>query len=166
MSTNITHNQDSAESSVQALNIGPFNNSLLLSVYGDLYVINLDLALFFEADDHYTHVYYTSGVHFMIQFGLAQVEAAIAESIYNTTHFVRLSRKYIVNAKRIFHINMHRQIIVLCDDKGVNHNLRMPKNTLRNLIDTINKKEYAKGNSSGNMPDSEIFEQTDTQNNN
>lgn len=143
--------QESAETTVLPLNIEPFNNSLLLSVYGDLYVINLEMALFFEADDHYTHVYYTSGVHFMIQFGLAQVENAIAESIYDTKHFVRLSRKYIVNVKRIFHINMHRQIIVLCDDKGVNHNLRMPKATLRTLIDTISQKENMKVHSNDNI---------------
>lgn len=158
MATNIMHDHNNPDVAAQPLNIEPFNNSLLLSVYGDLYVINLDMALFFEADDHYTHVYYTSGIHFMIQFGLSQVEEAIAQSIYDTKHFIRLSRKYIVNVKRIFHINMHRQIIVLCDDKGVNHNLRIPKTTLRTIIDTINSKESLMV-----QPHGEIKPQDDTE---
>ena len=43
-------------------------NKLCFSVYGELYVVDLDRMLYFEADDHYTHVYYSSGTHFMIPF--------------------------------------------------------------------------------------------------
>lgn len=78
-------------------------NKLCFSVYGELYVVDLDRMLYFEADDHYTHVYYSSGTHFMIPFGLAKVEAALSNKGRAGDAFLRLGRKYIVNIRRVFH---------------------------------------------------------------
>ena len=80
-------------------------NKLCFSVYGELYVVDLDRMLYFEADDHYTHVYYSSGTHFMIPFGLAKVEAALSNKGRAGDAFLRLGRKYIVNIRRVFHVN-------------------------------------------------------------
>ena len=71
------------------------------SVYGELYVVDLDSTLYFEADDHYTHIHYASGTHFMIPFGMAKVEAAVAERLGPGAFIVRLSRKYMVNTRRL-----------------------------------------------------------------
>ena len=114
---------------------------LHFSVYGELYVIDLDNTLYFEADDHYTHVHYSSGTHFMIPFGMAKVEAAVAGKLGEDGFIVRLSRKYMVNTRRIFHINTIKQVAVLTDDHGANLTLHLPKHVLRALIDSLNDKE-------------------------
>ena len=111
------------------------------SVYGELYVVDLDSTLYFEADDHYTHIHYASGTHFMIPFGMAKVEAAVAERLGPGAFIVRLSRKYMVNTRRIFHINTIKQVAVLTDDHGSNLTLHRPKHVLRTLIDTLNAQE-------------------------
>lgn len=111
------------------------------SVYGELYVVDLDSTLYFEADDHYTHIHYASGTHFMIPFGMAKVEAAVAERLGPDAFIVRLSRKYMVNTRRIFHINTIKQVAVLTDDHGSNLTLHLPKHVLRTLIDTLNTQE-------------------------
>ena len=111
------------------------------SVYGELYVVDLDSTLYFEADDHYTHIHYASGTHFMIPFGMAKVEAAVAERLGPGAFIVRLSRKYMVNTRRIFHINTIKQVAVLTDDHGSNLTLHLPKHVLRTLIDTLNTQE-------------------------
>lgn len=112
-------------------------NRLCFSVYGELYVVDLDIVLFFQADDHYTHVYYTSGTHFMIPFGLSKVEAALTERLAHKNNFVRLGRKYIVNTCRVFHVNVAKQVLLLTDDHGTNHSLHLPKPVLRLLMDML-----------------------------
>ena len=54
---------------------------LCLSIYGELYMIDLEMVMYLQADDHYTIAYYASGTHFMIPFGLSKVEAAIIEKL-------------------------------------------------------------------------------------
>ena len=110
---------------------------LHLGVYGELYVIDLGNILYLEADDHYTHVHYTSGTHFMVPFGMAKVEAAVAGRLGDDRFIIRLGRKYMVNTRRIFHINTIKQVAVLADDHGASITLHLPKHVLRALIDTL-----------------------------
>ena len=109
-------------------------------MYGELYVVDLDRMLYFEADDHYTHVYYSSGTHFMIPFGLAKGEAAPSNKGRAGDAFLRLGRKYIVNIRRVFHVNAVKQVAVLADDHGTNYTLRLPKPVLRMLMEDISGK--------------------------
>ena len=51
--------------------------SLCLSAHDELYRIDLNQVLYMQADDHYTEVYYASGIHFMVPFGLVRIEAQI-----------------------------------------------------------------------------------------
>ena len=109
-------------------------------MYGELYVVDLDRMLYFEADDHYTHVYYSSGTHVMSPFGLAKVEAALSNKGRAGDAFLRLGRKYIVNIRRVFHVNAVKQVAVLADDHGTNYTLRLPKPVLRMLMEDISGK--------------------------
>lgn len=52
---------------------------LCFGLYDELYVVDLGQVMYFQADDHYSHVYYASGTHFMLPFGLSKVESAIGE---------------------------------------------------------------------------------------
>ena len=51
---------------------------LCLNMHDELYVIDLGQTIYFMADDHYTHVYYSNGVRFMVPFGLSRVEERLA----------------------------------------------------------------------------------------
>ena len=111
---------------------------LCLSIYGELYMIDLEIVMYLQADDHYTVAYYTSGTHFMIPFGLSKVEAAIAEKLDGDNFLIRLSRKYIVNTRCIYHVNAVKQEVQMVDAQGVSHSLHFPKAVLRKLIDMLN----------------------------
>ncbi len=89
---------------------------LLFRIYGEMYLVDLASVLYFKADDHYTHVYSTSGTHMVMPFGLSKVEAAIAQHTSGNTSLLRLGRTYIVDVKRIYHVNMLKQTILLADD--------------------------------------------------
>ncbi len=102
-----------------------------------MYIIDLERVLYFKAEDHYTYVYYDTGAHFMVPFGLSKVEAAVAEFLSGTNRIVRLGRSYMINLDHVFHINVTRQTLTIIDSKGGNHCLQLPKHLLRNLIEYL-----------------------------
>lgn len=112
---------------------------LCFGVYGELYIVDLNQVIYFKADDHYTHVCYASGTHFMIPFGLSKVEEAIQEKPLFCKQFVRLGRTYIVNLGSVFHINAVKQVLLVSDSHGVNHTIHLPKPVLRSLMGLIDE---------------------------
>jgi len=115
---------------------------LCFSVYGEMFVVDLDVVMYFAADDHYTHVYYSSGTHFMIPFGLSKVEEAIATQCGASDQFVRLGRKHIINIRRVFHVNTVKQVVALTDDHGANLTIHLPKNVLHTLMGMLNDSSH------------------------
>ena len=111
--------------------------SLCLSAHDELYRIDLDQVLYMQADDHYTEVYYASGIHFMVPFGLVKIEAQINIMPDASLSHRRLGRKFIVNTKRIFRINTTKELLYLNDDAGNALSLHVSKPVLRSLMDYI-----------------------------
>lgn len=119
------------------------DNSLCLSAYDELYIIDLDKVLYLQADDHYTDVYYVTGSHFLVPFGLVKIEARLAVMDKERYCLMRLGRKYIVNMRRVFRINTAMENIYLVDDTGNNIALHISKPVLRSLIDSMNNRIVA-----------------------
>lgn len=116
--------------------------NLCLGAHDELYLINLDIVLYFQADDHYVHVFYTTGTTFMISFGLSKIETILSEQYASgQSPFLRLGRKYIINTRYLFHINTVKQIILLTDAHGNNHSLHISKPVLRNVIALLREKD-------------------------
>lgn len=112
-------------------------NLLCLNVYGEMYCINIDHVTHFEADDHYTHVNFTSGAHFLLPFGLLRVEEALAALTCDHDHLVRLGRRYIVNIHCVFHINTIKQQLVLTNGQGRSIVLKPSRPVLRELMERM-----------------------------
>jgi len=112
-------------------------NRLCFRNYGELFNVDLDQTIYFEADDHYTNVYYSSGAHFMIPFGLSRVEAQLAALGSRGAQFRRLGRTHIVNTDFIFHVNAVRQTVVVTDTRGGSHQIKLPKATIHTLMDYL-----------------------------
>lgn len=107
--------------------------------YGELYVVDIDNVMYFKADDHYTHVYYASGAHFMMPYGLSKVEQVVQASAVDSQHFLRLGRTHIVNASFISYVNANRQEVIVTDSHGENHSIQLPKGLLHELMDNIER---------------------------
>ena len=114
---------------------------LYLCAYDELYVIDLDKVLYMQADDHYTDVYYASGTHFLLPFGLVKIESRLTSVDSERFRLMRLGRKYIVNLRRVFRINTVKESIFLSDDLGNNISLHISKPVLRGLIDSMKGKD-------------------------
>lgn len=119
-----------------------FQNRLMstvicFSVYGELYRIDLEKVMYFQSDDHYTHIYFLSGFHCLIPFGLSKVESAIDEALGESKYHLRLGRKFIINLKAVFHVNALKQSVIFTDDKGTTATIYLPKPVLRTLMDIL-----------------------------
>lgn len=110
---------------------------LCLGAYDELYRIDTSQLLYFEADDHYTNVYYANGTHFVIPFGLSKVEDLVMRMPSASKQLMRLGRKYIVNTHRIFRASTTKELLFLCDNQGKYVQLHISKPVLRELIDTL-----------------------------
>ena len=102
-----------------------------------MYVIDCDSVLYMQADDHYSHVTYISGAHFMMPFSLSKVEQQIHALNTDERFLVRVGRKYIINLHHVFHVNSVKEVVLLADAKGKHHSLTLPKQILRNLIEKL-----------------------------
>jgi len=113
---------------------------LCLNGHDELYIIDLNRVLYLQADDHYTDVYYSSGAHFLVPFGLVRIEDKIAAMPEAKLYLLRLGRKYIVNIKRIFRINTTKELMYLADDEGNTLSLHVSKPVLRSLMELMRQK--------------------------
>lgn len=120
------------------------NPRLCLSLYDELYLIDLGQTLYFMADDHYTHVYYSSGTRFMVPFGLSRIEERLTLfAVHHPHSFARLGRKYIVNLSAIHNISTTKQTLSLLAANGKSVSLQISKPVLRDLL-TLIAEEYMK----------------------
>lgn len=101
---------------------------------GEIYMLNLDDALFFEADDHYTRIRTVQGVKFMVPFCLGEIEREIRSKFSEHNNMIRMGRKYIINYNSVFHMNAIKQTVSLSDSHGQVITLNVSKPALRSLM--------------------------------
>lgn len=87
-----------------------------------------------RADDHYTHIYYSSDTHFLVPFGLGAIEEKLQKTPDFSQHFLRLGRSFIVNTHYVFRINTIKETLSLIDLPNGVIELHISKPVLRNLI--------------------------------
>lgn len=101
---------------------------------GEIYMLNLDDALFFEADDHYTRIRTVQGVKIMVPFCLGEIEREIRSKFFEHNNMIRMGRKYIINYNSVFHMNAIKQTVSLSDSHGQVITLNVSKPALRSLM--------------------------------
>ena len=110
-------------------------NKLNLVAHDELYRIDIQRVVYFQADDHYSYVYYNSDVHLMLPFGLTDIESAIGKNETAQSRLVRMGRKYIVNTERIMRISSTQCKLYLYDELGKTHTVPLSKPVNRELLD-------------------------------
>lgn len=109
-------------------------SSMCLTLCGEIYMLNLDEALLFEADDHYTKIHNLYGNKIMVPFCLGEIEREIRTRFPDHNNLVRMGQKYIINKNRVFHMNALKQTVSLYDSNGQVVVLNVSKPALRSLM--------------------------------
>ena len=111
--------------------------TLCLSAHDELYIINLEKVIYMQADDHYTHIYYSSTTHFMVPYGLGDIKSRLMNLPHAKSQFIRLGRKYIINLKLIFRISTIKETLSLTDTHNGTIEIHVSKPVLRSLIELM-----------------------------
>ena len=109
-------------------------SSMCLALCGEIYMLNLDEALLFEADDHYTKIRNLYGNKIMVPFSLGEIEREIQTRFPDHTNLVKMGQKYIINKNRVFHMNALKQTVSLYDSNGQVVVLNVSKPALKSLM--------------------------------
>ena len=112
---------------------------LVLKGHDEIFFIDLSKVLYFLADDHHAHVYYANGYHCMVPYGLSKIESYLEELEADTSFMLRLSRKYIINTRKLQRISTVKAVLVLLDDTGNAVTLQVSKAALRENLEALSR---------------------------
>ncbi len=92
------------------------DNTLLFNTRDVLTCIHLDKVMYFESDANYTHVIFANGTKATLLVSLTRLESLIGEVLLERRSiFVRIGKRYIVNSRYIFQIDILNQRLLLSD---------------------------------------------------
>ena len=110
---------------------------LLFNTRDELIRVNLKYVVYFEADDNYTHIYFSNGVKASLLCTLSNMEQLIDEKMKKQVQpFIRIGKRYIVNSSCIFQINTLRKKLFLTSFNSPQlYTLSVSKEALKKLKD-------------------------------
>lgn len=124
---------ETKKSSEQRLNAS--EATLFFNTRDELVKVRLEKVVYFEADSNYCHVFFINGAKATLLASLNGISNLIQTQIADDNfHFIRIGKKYIVNQKYIFHINIPKQRLLLTDfDSPIVHEVAISKEALKKL---------------------------------
>lgn len=115
-------------------------NILYFNTRDELFKINLEKVVCFEAESNYIRVFLINGLECMIRMSLGKMES-ILSSRTAPDRFVRIGKRFIVNLSFIFSINVLKQQLILSDLQSFVKTLCVSKDALKKLKELM-KQSY------------------------
>lgn len=114
----------------------------------ELFKVAISAIVYIEADGNYTRVILMNGQAAMIGMNLGKMEEFLLNGFAKeTSGLARIGKRFIINMKYIFKINLLKQELVLSDQKSFTYTLNISKEALKNLKNiliqsvTVNKQQ-------------------------
>lgn len=90
------------------------NTILYFNTRDELVRVKLERVAYFEADANYCHVVFVNGARATILTSLLNIEKLLSEQFkQNASNFIRIGKKFIINSRFIFQINVLKQKLIL-----------------------------------------------------
>lgn len=120
----------------------PLQPHLLFNTRDELTKVDLEYVVFFEADSNYTHVMLSNGCKTILLISLTEIEHLIDDVLKGQVQpFIRIGKRYIVNSRFIFQINVLKQKLLLTNFNAPHiFTLSISKEALKNLKNLYAKK--------------------------
>lgn len=111
------------------------DTTLYFNTRDELIKIKVDKVAYFEADANYCNIILINGAKATVLASLLTIEELLNEKFKDDSPtFIRIGKRYIVNLRYIFQINIPRQRLVLSDSiSPVVLEISVSKEALRNL---------------------------------
>lgn len=97
----------------------------------EVFLVKLDSALYFKAEDHYTCVYYGRDTKQLLPFGLAHIEDALELC---DADYMRFGRSHIINLQKIVHVSATKDMVTLLTSDNTFLQIHIARTAIREIM--------------------------------
>lgn len=113
-------------------------NYIIINTRDQLLRLEISKIVYFEADGNYTKVVMTNKLSAMLPLIMGHVEKALAAQLQNNAViFMRVGKRFIINRRFIYQVNVTKQHLVLSDFNNFAFQLPVSKAALKNLKELV-----------------------------
>ncbi len=110
------------------------NGFLVISNATDLLRVRHDNIVYVSSDGNYSQMLLAGGEMRLLSIQLGQLESLIDQHMGPFRHnFIRIGKSLIINRSFIFHINISKQQLVLCDNLTAKYTVQASREALKQL---------------------------------
>ncbi len=111
---------------------------LYFNTRDELNRIDVSKIVYFEADGNYTDVVMVNKLRASICMNLGEMEKSLAQQLQPTENtFMRIGKRFIVNMRYIYQINVLKQQLILSDYDHFAFQVSISKDALRKVKDLV-----------------------------
>ena len=100
----------------------------------ELQRIDVSKIVYFEADGNYTDIVMVNKLKASVCMNLGEMEKTIAEQIgEESRHFMRIGKRFIINMRYVYSINVLKQQLVLSDYDHFAFQVNISKDALKKM---------------------------------
>ena len=97
----------------------------------EVFLVKLDSALYFKAEDHYTCVYYGRDTKQLLPFGLAHIEDALELC---DADYMRFGRSHIINLQKVVHVSATKEMVTLLTSDNTFLQIHIARTAIREIM--------------------------------
>lgn len=108
---------------------------LFFQTRDELTKVEIQKVVYFESEGNYTKVSFINGCNILVLTSLTNIERLLDERLAGRIHpFIRIGKRYVINTRYIFNINIQHQKLILTDCiHPVIYTLSISKEALKNI---------------------------------
>ena len=107
---------------------------ILFNSRDELLRLEVGKIVYFEADGNYTHIVSVNKLKATIAASLAKTEEVLTAQLgADATLFMRVGKRFIVNVRYVYSINLPKQHLLLSDQEHFAYQLPVSKDALRRM---------------------------------
>lgn len=120
----------------------------------ELFETMLQDVLFFQAEGHYTKLFFNKSNKLLLPFGLSQVEEELKKK-KNGKYFLKLGRSHIVHIKKVVYASITKEYFTMIDGNQNFINIKVSKTAVKHLMNVLKEEGTPHGllteNNDGDM---------------
>ena len=106
----------------------------------ELLRMDISKIVYFEADGNYTHIASVNKLKATIATSLTKTEEVLTAQLGpDACHFMRVGKRFIINSRYIYSVNLAKQYLLLSDQEHFAYQLPVSKDALRRMRELILK---------------------------
>ena len=111
---------------------------ILFNSRDELLRMEVEKIVYFEADGNYTHIVSKNKLRATVGASMVKTEEALTAQLGSEAHrFIRLGKRFIVNTRYVYSVNLAKQQLLLSDMDSVAFQLPVSKEALKLMKELI-----------------------------